>query len=379
MILLKNCNIFEVYKGKYFKGDILIDGKKIKEVDKKIDAAGSDIKIEDVGGRNVLPGFIDAHSHIGTWTLRHNGNDANECVTPATPALRIIDALDPCCKAFYDAYSSGITSVMITPGSGNVIGGQCAVIKTYGKTKDEMIIKFPAALKMAFGENPKNVYSAQKKSPSSRMATAAIIRDMLRKAQIYMEKKKYDPLCYDMDLEAFIPVLRHEIPVKMHAHRADDIMTAIRIAEEFKIEITLDHCTEGSMITDYIKDKNIPVLIGPSGMFRSKYELRNAAFETAGILSKVGISVSIISDHPFQNCKYLPVFAGILAKHGLGEAEALRALTINPAKALRMEDRIGSIEKGKDADIVIFDGNPLEILTKAYKTIINGKIVYESK
>ena len=379
MILLKHCNIFDVYSGCFHGGDILIEDTKIKMVSPTIELQSGGIKVIDVQGNTVLPGLIDAHSHIGTWVLDHNGNDANECVTPLTPGLRIIDALNPQDRSFYDAYSSGITAVMITPGSGNVIGGQCAVIKTYGKNKDDMIIKFPAALKIAFGENPKKVYAQQKKSPSSRMATAALVREILCRAKLYMEQQEKDPsLGYDLDLEAFIPVFKGDIPLKVHAHRADDIMTAVGIAEEFGLRLTLEHCTEGHLILDYLKARNIPAMVGPSGMFRSKVELRNATLENAGILAKAGILVSLISDHPFTNCKYLTIYAGYAQKNGLDGCEALKALTINPARALGIDDRLGSIEPGKDADIVIFDGDPLEIATKVRMTFINGEIVYEN-
>jgi imidazolonepropionase-like amidohydrolase len=380
MLLLKNGNIFDVAKGCFEAGDILIEGAKIKAVGHPAAFASGGSQVLDLQGATVLPGLIDAHSHIGTWVLGHNGNDANECVTPATPGLRIIDALNPQEQAFSDACAAGITTVMITPGSGNVIGGQCAILKTYGKSKAEMIIKFPAALKMAFGENPKRVYAGQKKSPSSRMATAALVREMLQRATLYWEQKQQKPLMpIDLDLEAFIPVLKGEIPLKIHAHRADDIMTAVTIAEEFGLKLTLEHCTEGHLIVDFLKTRPIPVMIGPSGLFKSKVETANATLQNAGILAEAGMMVSLISDHPFENCKYLPVYAGYLRKNGLGEAETLRALTINPARALGIADRVGSIEPGKDADLAIFDGDPLETMTKVRMTLINGVMVSRAK
>ncbi len=379
MILLKKGQIFNVYTGCFESGDILIEGAKIKAVSSAIEFGFGMGESYDLEGALVLPGLIDAHSHIGTWTLDHNGNDANECVTPATPGLRIIDALNPRDRAFYDAYRSGITTAMIAPGSGNVIGGQCAIIKTYGKTRAEMLVKSPAALKMAFGENPKRVYAQQKLSPSSRMATAALVREALHRAQLYFQQKKRNlPAADDLDLEAFIPVFKGEIPLKVHAHRADDIMTAVSIAEEFGLRLTLEHCTEGHLIVDFLKGRRIPVMIGPSGIFRTKIETRNATLKNAAILAEAGMLVSIISDHPFENCKYLTISAGYLRKNGLDDAEALRALTINPARALGIDHRVGSIEPGKDADIAIFDGDPLETLTTVRMTLINGKIVYRN-
>jgi imidazolonepropionase-like amidohydrolase len=379
MLLLQNGNIFNAESGSFKTGEILIEGAQITAVgDRNTFDSGASQRI-DLQGATVLPGLIDAHSHIGTWVLGHNGNDANECVTPATPGLRIIDALNPQEPAFADARASGITTVMITPGSGNVIGGQCAIIKTYARSKAELIMKFPAALKMAFGENPKRVYAGQKKSPSSRMATAALVREMLYRATLYWEQKQQKPSTgTDLDLEAFIPVLQGEIPLKIHAHRADDIMTAVGIAEEFGLKLTLEHCTEGHLIVDYLKTRQIPVMLGPSGLFKGKIETANATLKNAGILAQAGMMVSLISDHPFENCKYLTLYAGYLRKNGLGDAETLRALTINPARALGIADRVGSIAPGKDADLAIFDGDPLETMTKVRMTLVNGVMVYQA-
>lgn len=378
MLLLKNCNIFDSIKGRFIPGDILIEGKRIKSVKKNIIVNNLDTKVIDIKGNIVCPGFIDAHSHIGMWTLNDNGNDANECVKPLTPALRAIDGLNPHDEAFIDAYSSGITTVMICPGSGNVIGGQAAIIKTYGTSVEEMTVKSPAAMKMALGENPKNVYSALRKSPSSRMSTAFLIKDMLSKASVYYEESINGiPHEFDEELEAFLPVFKGEIPLKIHAHRLDDIMTAIRIVENFNLKYTLDHCTEGYKDIDYIKEKNVPVMLGPLFSFSTKVETKDAKKEAPGMFNEKGVLISLISDHPFMNCKYLPVYAGLLSRYGLDMIDALKALTINPAKALDIDNRVGSIEVGKDADLVVFDGEPLEITTNILLTIINGNIVYE--
>ena len=378
MLLLKNCNVFDSLEGQFFLSDILIEDGKIKKVKKNIIVNNLDTNVIDVKGNTVCPGFIDGHSHIGMWTLNDKGNDANECVKPLTPALRAIDGLNPHDEAFRDAYSSGITTVMICPGSGNVIGGQAAIIKTYGSSVEEMTVKSPAAMKIAFGENPKNVYSAQKKSPSSRMSTAFLIREMLNRAERYYEEEKNGSYHeYDEELEVFIPVFNGEIPLKIHAHRLDDIMTAIRIAEEFGLDYTLDHCTEGYMAADYIKEKNIPVMLGPLFSFATKVETKDACAEAPAIFNDKGILISLISDHPFMNCKFLPLYAGLLSRYGLDMIDGLKALTINPAKALRIDNRVGSIEEGKDADLAVFNGEPLETMTKVVLTIINGDIVYK--
>ncbi len=378
MLLLKNCNVFDSLEGQFFLSDILVQGNKIESVKKNIIVDNLDTHVIDIKGNIVCPGFIDAHSHIGMWTLNDNGNDANECVKPLTPALRAIDALNPFDEAFKDAYSAGITTVMICPGSGNVIGGQAAIIKTYGTSVEDMIIKSPAAMKIAFGENPKNVYSSQKKSPSSRMATAFLIKEMLNKAKKYYEEEKNGLNHeYDEELEAFLPVFNGEMPLKIHVHRLDDIMTAIRIAEEFQIDYTLDHCTEGYLAVEYIKEKNVPVMLGPLFSFATKVETRDASAEAPRVFNDKGVLISLISDHPFMNCKFLPLYAGLLSRYGLDMIDGLKALTINPAKALNIDDRVGSIEEEKDADLVVFNGEPLETTTKVLLTIINGNIVYK--
>lgn len=377
MLLLKNCNIFDSIKGEFIPGDILLEDRKIKDIKRNIVVNNLETEVIDIKGNTVCPGFIDAHSHIGMWTLNDKGNDANECVKPLTPALKAVDGLNPHDEAFKDAYSSGITTAMICPGSGNAIGGQAAIIKTYGDSVEAMVIKSPAAMKLAFGENPKNVYSALRKSPSSRMSTAFLIRDMINKAKMYYEEEKngiqHD---YNEELEAFKPVFEGLMPLKIHAHRLDDIMTAARIAEEFKLKYTLDHCTEGYLKADYIKDRKVPVILGPLFSFATKVETRNASPESPAIFNKKGVLIALMSDHPFMNCKYLPLYAGLLSRYGLDMIDALKALTINSARALNIDDRVGSIEQGKDADLVVFNGEPLETTTKVLMTIVNGSIVY---
>ena len=290
-------------------------------------------------------------------------------------------------RNFTEAVEGGITSVCTTPGSANVMGGQCIAIKTFGKRIDKMIIKNPVAAKIAFGENPKGVYGNDDKTPQTRMAIAALIRENLKKAKEYLdqiEKSEFEEDGenkpeYDIKYESLIPVLKREIPLKAHAHRADDMFTAIRIAKEFNLKLTLDHCTEGHLVVDELIDEGYPMIVGPSMTERSKIELRNLTFETAGILSNSGSDICLMTDHPVIPIQYLPICAGIAIKYGMKQERALEAITINPAKVLGIEDRVGSIEVGKDADIVIWDNNPFEINSDVLYTIIDGKIVYKNK
>ncbi|TZE82579.1 amidohydrolase [Calorimonas adulescens] len=381
MILLKNGNIYtmagEVIEG----GDILINDGRIVEVGRNIDPSGAEIM--DVSGKFVMPGIIDAHCHLGMWedAVGFEGDDGNEETDPATPHLRAIDGINPMDRNFEEAYQGGVTTAVTGPGSANVIGGLFTAIKTYGKRIDDMIIKDPVALKVAFGENPKWVYGEQKKLPRTRMAIAGILREELTKAKEYMEgrakKEDEDKPELDLKMEAIAKALKGEIPLKAHAHRADDIFTAIRIAKEFNVRLTLDHCTEGHLIVDYLKEEGYPCIVGPSLSERSKVELKNLTFKTPGILSKAGILVAIMTDHPVIPLQYITLCASLAVREGMDEMEALKAITINPAKIVGIDDRVGSLEPGKDADIAIFDGNPLDIRNRCYATIINGRIVYK--
>lgn len=384
VILVKNGKIYTMAGEVIENGSILIKDGKIAEVGKDI-IAPLDAKVIDAEGRMILPGFIDAHCHLGMWEegIGFEGSDGNEMVDPVTPHLRAIDAINPMDISFEEAYQGGVTTAVTGPGSANVVGGTFAAIKTYGNRIDDMIIKDPIAMKVAFGENPKRVYESQKKSPMTRMATAAILRETLFKARTYMEKKEKAEdesklPDFDMKMEAMIPVLKREIPIKAHAHRADDIFTAIRIAKEFDIDITLDHCTEGHLIVDELVKEGKYAIVGPSLGNRSKFELKNMTFETPKILVEAGVKVAITTDSPVTPLQYLPLCAGLAHKAGLDEMEALKAITINPAEIVGLSDRIGSIEVGKDADIVIFDGNPIkDVDYKTYVTIIGGEVVYK--
>ncbi len=393
MLLIYNGKIVTMSDTDYENGYVLVDNDKITAVGKDIaevkEQLAPDTKRIDANGGYVLPGFIDPHSHIGMWedAVGFEGDDGNESTDPVTPQLRAIDAIYHADRSFAEAYESGVTTVVTGPGSANVIGGQFAAIKTFGRCVDEMVIKQPVAMKVAFGENPKTVYNEKHQAPMTRMATAAILRESLFKAKEYQElweeykkdPEEYDKPEFDFKMEALLLVLSRQIPLKAHAHRADDIITAIRIAKEFDVDITLDHCTEGYLIKDILAEAGLPVIIGPMLTDRSKIELRNQNLKTPGILSKAGLKVAIMTDHPCVPEHHLCLCAAIAAREGMDEKEALKAITINAAEITGISDRVGSIEKGKDADIVIFNGNPLELKTTVQKTIINGVVIYERK
>lgn len=371
------------------KGYICVENGKIKEIGPMKEGAlfplPSDAKAQviNANGCIVMPGLIEAHCHMGITEEKKGmeGDDCNESVNPITPYLRAIDAINPMDAAFADAIRAGITSVMVGPGSANVVGGSFAFIKTHGRKIDDLIVKSPAAMKIAFGENPKVNYSGQGKSPSTRMATAAMLREELFKAVAYYEKVKkgIEPEEKDFRYECWLPVLKGEIPLKAHVHRADDILTAIRIAGEFGLSMTLDHCSEGHLIAKEVKESGFPAIIGPDLASRNKIEVQNMAFKTVGILNKEGVKTAITTDHPVSLIQSLPICAGLAAKAGLGREEALKSITIYPAQICRVDERVGSLKAGKDADIVIFDGDPLAIETRALCTLIDGEIVYKDE
>lgn len=366
-------------------GYICIENGKIKELGPVKNGApfplptGNDVQIINAIHCTVMPGLIEAHCHMGITEEKKGmeGDDCNETVNPITPYLRAIDAINPMDAAFDDALRAGITGAMIGPGSANVVGGSFAFVKTHGRSIDKLVIKSPAAMKVAFGENPKVNYADQGKSPATRMAIAAMLREELFKASLYMEKRKRGELKEpDFRYECWIPVMEGKIPLKAHVHRADDILTAIRIAKEFHLSMTLDHCSEGHLIAREVKESGFPAIVGPDLASRNKIEVQNMAFKTVGILNKAGVKTAITTDHPVSLIQSLPICAGLAVKSGMEEMEALKSITLYPAQICGVDDRIGSLEKGKDADIVIFNGNPLKIATKAMCTIINGEIVY---
>ena len=351
----------------------------MRECDRNLLKSRKDIRVIDAKGNLVMPGIIEAHCHMGITEEKKGmeGDDCNENVDPITPYLRAIDAINPMDAAFHDALQAGITSAMIGPGSANVVGGQFAFLKTHGRCIDRMIVKAPAAMKVAFGENPKVNYSGQGNSPATRMAIAAMLREELTKAKEYQKKRQSNPEeISDFRYECWLPVLKGEIPIKAHAHRADDILTAVRIAKEFGLRMTIDHCSEGHLIMEELKAAGFPAIVGPDMASRNKIEVKNMAFKTAGLLSQNGILTAITTDHPVSMIQFLPICAGLAVKAGMDKEEGLKAITINAARICNVADRVGSLVVGKDADIAIFDGNPMEVFTRNLCTIVDGKIVY---
>lgn len=380
-MLICNGKILTMAGDEIENGFVQIEGKTITKVGemKGVKNYKKLIESEDVidaKGGIVMPGLIDAHSHIGIMEEKKGtiGDDCNEGTKPVTPSLRAVDAINPMDAAFHEAIAAGITGVLVGPGSANVIGGQFAFIKTHGRCIDEMIVKAPAAMKAALGENPKVCYGDRDIYPSTRMANAALLRETLQKAKNYDASNGFNA-----DLEAMLPVLRREIPLKVHAHRADDILTAIRIAKEFQIDITLDHCTEGHLIKEYIKESGFPAIVGTDLTSKNKIEVENMSFKTCGELNKAGVLTAITTDHPVALIQYLPICAGLSVRAGLSMEEGYKSITINAARICRVEHRVGSLEAGKDADIAIFDGNPMDTFTNTLYTIIDGVIVYRKE
>ena len=386
-MLIVNAEIHTM-AGKIVKnGSIRTKGSAIESVEEGALAPEQDEQVIDAKGAEVYPGFVDAHTHLGMWedALTFEGDDGNEETDPVTPNLRAIDAINPMDRCFSEAVAAGVTSVVTGPGSANPIGGQLAAIKTYGSRIDDMILKAPVAIKMALGENPKTVYHGKNETPSTRMATAALIREELFKAKRYMEDlehartdKDADPQ-FDMKCEALLPALRGETEVHFHAHRADDIFTAIRIAKEFHLNYVIVHGTEGHMITKALKAEHTRVLSGPFFTDRCKPELRNQTPACPGILSSHGILTAIITDHPVVPIQYLPMCAALAVREGMEGEEALKAITINPAKICGLDSRIGSIEKGKDADFSLFRENPLSLTAKPEAVVVNGRVAYRAE
>jgi len=360
--------------------DILIKDGKFLEIGASLQLP-ADCEIVDASGLHVYPGFVDAHCHVGLdgYAIGYEGMDYNELNDPLTPQLRAQDGINPMDLSLKMAALAGVTTIGTGPGSSNPIGGTFIAMKTIGKRVDNMIVKAPVAMKCAFGENPKRCY--QSKGISSRMTNAALIREMLYKAAAYDAKKQAagDDLskqpAYDAKCEALLPVLHREIPLKAHAHQANDLFTALRIAKEFHLDLTLEHVTEGHLIDKELAEENVPLAVGPTLTNASKFELQNKSWTTPGVLAKAGCQVSIITDAPVIPIQHLPLCAGLACKAGLSEFDALKAITINPAKHLGIADRVGSIEPGKDADLVITDGNPFSVETQVKAVYINGIFV----
>ena len=377
-------------KGKRLEDAVLVlEGGKISSVSlaKEVHPPKK-AEVFDLSGKIVTPGLIDAHVHIGTDSegFPQDFSDTNEMVEPLTPHLRVLDAIYPDDTAFLNALAGGVTCVQTLPGSANVIGGQGAVIKTKPDIVERMIVNVPSAMKAALGENPIRVYTALKKSPNTRMGVAAVMREALVKAQNYGAKKEVakakkavkSAFERDLALESLLPVLDRKLAFSVHCHRLDDIQTAVRIAEEFNLDLTLEHCTEGHKIASWLAEKKVRTAIGPTMATKSKIELRNKTWDTPKILWENGVHFCIISDHPVVPIEHLNVYASLAMHAGLPADEALKGITIYAAEHLGIEDRVGSIEKGKDADIAVWDGEPLDSRSHVVKTFVNGELVYEA-
>lgn len=399
--ILSNGRILTMNGQDFAKGTIILQGKKIKYVGNELSlpeavaiaTPGSgenpvnadNVKVLDLAGKTVLPGFIDAHTHLGILEeiYQDDGDDLNEFTEPVTPELRALDAVNPLDLGFRDAVSGGVTAVMTGPGSANVVGGTNLVMKTAGNSYEEMVLVAQAGLKVAFGENPKRVFGEQKKVPCTRMGIAALLRQTLIDAEDYLNKKAKshdnaeEVFERDLGMENMALVLQKKIPLRVHAHRADDILTAIRIADEFGIEMVLEHGTEAHKIIPELQKRQIPVVVGPTLSSRSKVELAEMTWRTAALLEQAGLLVALTTDHNVIPVQYLPICAGLAVKNGMSEEGALRAITLNPAKILKLEQRMGSLVAGKDADLVIMSGHPLDWRTKVERVYINGKVVYD--
>ncbi|MCC2502111.1 amidohydrolase [Bacillus paranthracis] len=369
-ILLKQAIVYPITSQK-FQGDVLVIGEKIAEVKPSIQPT-QDMTVIDARALHLLPGFIDVHTHLGLYDEGTGwaGNDANETSEVSTPHIRSLDGIHPLDIAFQDAVQNGITTVHVMPGSQNIIGGTTCVIKTAGTCIDHMIIQEPAGLKIAFGENPKKVHSNGTKESITRMGIMGLLRESFYEAQHYGHEADFRTL-------PILKALRREIPVRIHAHRADDISSALRFATEFNLDLRIEHCTEGHFIVEELSKHNLKVSVGPTLTRRSKIELKNKTWDTYHILSKNGVEVSITTDHPYTPIQYLNVCAAVAVREGLDEKTALEGITIFPARNLRLEDRIGSIEAGKDADLVLWTHHPFHYLAKPVLTMIDGKIIYK--
>ncbi len=380
MMLIKNALLVSAADINYETRDILIEDGRIKQIGENLSI---DCEIIDAKGMMVTPGLIDPHCHVGIWEegIGFEGNDTNEMTEPSTPHLRGIDSIYPLDEAFEAGLQNGVTAVSTGPGSANVIGGTFAMLKTYGATIDDMVIKEEVAMKMALGENPKRVYSGKKVSPSTRMASAAVMRTELRKAKEYHTKinntnNDSEKPAFDPKLESLARVF-DGLMVKIHAHRTDDIQTAIRIAKEFGLNYTIEHATESHLMVEQLVKDKVRVIIGPTWGNKSKYELRNKSFLTTGILEKAGVEFSIMTDAPVIPLSETKIQTGLMIREGLSELQAIKAMTIYAAKFNEVDDRIGSIEVGKDADIVVWDGNPFEIMTKPSYVFVDGVVRFQ--
>ena len=384
MLALKNARIMNGKGEVLERGILVVEAGRIKDIGENV-TPPPEARVVDLEGKIITPGFIDAHSHVGIGEVGvgWEGQDYNEISDPVTPHMRAIDGIFPEDKGFAIARRGGVTTIMSGPGSANIIGGETVVIRTAGTTIDEMIIRNPAGMKAALGENPKRVYGAMgfKKSPMTRMASAALMREALVNAQNYQEKKEKgekDPEKKperDLKMEAMLRVLNREIPLRLHAHRADDIMTGIRVAREFNIDLTLEHCTEGHKIAREIAESGYPAIIGPSLGPTTKLETRDITWETPKIMFEAGVKIAIMTDHPVVPIEYLGLCASLAMKAGLPEQESLKAITSNAAEILGIDNRLGSLEQGKEADFVVWDKHPFDVQSRVERVYMKGELI----
>ncbi|MDN3019361.1 amidohydrolase [Paenibacillus sp. BSR1-1] len=369
-ILLKNATIYPITSKPIKYGDVLIEEGKIKKVGKNI-VTNSNVKIMDCSEFFLFPGFIDVHTHLGLYDEGTGwaGNDANETAEALTPHIRAMDGVYPLDPAFSDAIKNGITTVHIMPGSANVIGGTTSVIKTSGKNIKKMIVQDIAGLKIALGENPKRIHSHGNSDSITRMGIMGMLREAFYQA-IHADNPD------DLRISPLVMALKREIPVRIHAHRADDIITALRFAEEFNLDLRIEHCTEGHLIAEELAGIGLKVSVGPTLTRRSKVELKNKTWKTYQELTNHGVEVSITTDHPYTPIQYLNICAGIANREGLPEQKALEGITINPARNLKIDQHVGSIEEGKDADLVLWSHHPFHYLAKPKWTMIAGEMIY---
>ncbi|WP_181350705.1 amidohydrolase [Thalassobacillus sp. CUG 92003] len=370
--VITNVTIHPVTRPVIKNGEILINEGKIKEVGPTV-TKPQDYKQLDGNGQHLFPGFVDVHTHLGLYDEGTGwaGSDANETIEAMTPHLRAMDGAHPLDPAFAEARKLGVTTAHIMPGSANIIGGTTSVIKTVGKHIHSMLLKETAGLKIALGENPKRVHSQSKNASITRLGIMGMLRETFYKAQ-------YNDHPDDLRIRPILQALNKDIPIRVHAHRADDMITALRFAEEFDLDLRLEHCTEGHLIVDELQGRNLHVSVGPTFTRMSKIELKNKTWQTYRVLHEHGLHVSITTDHPYTPIQYLNICAALAAREGLSVEEALRGITINPARNLGVEDRIGSIEIGKDADLVLWNHHPFEFMAKPVWTMINGDIVFSA-
>lgn len=378
MLAITNAKILDGTGNVLENGQMIIEDGKFVRIGTSL-SIPKEYEIIDAGGNIVTPGLIDVHTHLGVHEegIGKAGQDVNETSSEVTAQVRSLDGINPFEPGFEVARKSGITTVQIMPGSANVIGGEMAVVKTMGTVVDQMVLREPSGMKAATGENPKNVHGGKGKMPTTRMGVAARLREKFIEAEHYQKQFENGQVARNLGLENLCKVLNKEIPLRVHAHRADDIATVLRLKREFDIDITIEHCTEGHLIADYIAAHDVRVSVGPTMSSKSKVELSGKTWDTLVALTNAGVSVSITTDHPVVGIEHLMTSAIMAVKNGLSETDALKAITINAAKHLGVEERVGSIEAGKDADFVIWNGDPFDLRSSVLTTYIQGECVFE--